>query len=444
MYFQKFSDKLPDSVDVVIIGGGAIGIFSALFINRTGLKVAVLEKGYIACEQSSRNWGWIRTQGRDIDEIPIVQESIQLWEKINKELDGKIGFKKHGTMYLASNKKTLEKRRKWLEIAKDFNIKSEEITRTKLAEMFNTSKTKLYKDWIGAIYTASDAKAEPQLAIPKIAELAQKEGVIIIENCAVRTLEIIAGKLNAVNTELGVIKTSQAVLAAGAWSSLFLARHGISIPQLSVCASVLQTGPLSNIWQGNSADEKLSFRRRDDKGYTLALPDFIEVMIGIKTLKYMPLWQSAAKNSWQNIKFRRIMPTNYPDSLSIKKDWDKDDISPFEKTRILDPKPSSVAIKKIQDRFAKRFFVKEKIKVVKTWAGMIDAMPDVVPIVDYAPNIEGLIIATGMSGHGFGASPGFGKIISQLASQQEPSHDIKRFRFKRFTDNSKLKVGPGI
>jgi glycine/D-amino acid oxidase-like deaminating enzyme len=59
----RFHDKVAKEVDVIIIGGGVIGVFSALYLRRAGKTVALYEKGRIAGEQSSRNWGWIRQQG---------------------------------------------------------------------------------------------------------------------------------------------------------------------------------------------------------------------------------------------------------------------------------------------------------------------------------------------------------------------------------------------
>ncbi len=75
---------------------------------------------------------------------------------------------------------------------------------------------------------------------------------------------------------------------------------------------------------------------------------------------------------------------------------------------------------------------------------MIDTMPDVVPIVDHVPGAEGLILATGMSAHGFGIGPGFGEVVARLATGAEPGFDLKRFRFSRFTDGSKLEIGPEL
>ena len=66
----QFSDPLPKSVDVVVIGAGVIGISAAWFLAERGISVVVCEKGRVAGEQSSRNWGWIRKHGRDRAELP--------------------------------------------------------------------------------------------------------------------------------------------------------------------------------------------------------------------------------------------------------------------------------------------------------------------------------------------------------------------------------------
>lgn len=68
----RFNADLPDAVDIVILGGGVIGVFSALYLARAGKRVLLCEKGRIAGEQSSRNWGWIRQQGRDEGELPVM------------------------------------------------------------------------------------------------------------------------------------------------------------------------------------------------------------------------------------------------------------------------------------------------------------------------------------------------------------------------------------
>ena len=78
-----------------------------------------------------------------------------------------------------------------------------------------------------------------------------------------------------------------------------------------------------------------------------------------------------------------------------------------------------------------------EVKIKAAWAGMIDTMPDIVPVVDHAP-IEGLIVGTGMSGHGFGIGPGMGRVLADLAADRPSGHDLSRFRFNRFTDGTPI------
>ena len=439
----KFNDDLPDEVDVVVIGGGVNGIFSALNMIRKGLKVVVLEKGRIAGEQSSRNWGWIRQHGRDPAELPIMMEASQLWEDVDKEVKGGTGFKRQGVLYLSQTEAMQEKREAWLTTAKEHGLNSTVISKKDLGKYISRDTSN--KDfWLGGAYTPSDARAEPWQAIPVVAELAQSAGAIIRENCAVRALDIQAGQITGVVTESSSIKTSQVVLAGGAWSSLFLRKHGINIPQLSVRASVARTAAIAQIATPNTADHGLAYRQREDGGYTLALTDFEEHFIGPDSFRLMPKWLKPGYQSRHDLSLLFRQYKDSPDAWNTQRQWQADEITPFEKMRILDPIPLSSKIILMQKRFAERFPQIGEPKILNSWAGMIDAMPDMVPIVDRVPNLEGLIVATGMSGHGFGIGPAFGRIIAQMACSEKSEHDLTRFRFKRFTDGSRLNMGPGL
>ena len=77
---MEFAAALPNECDVVVIGAGIIGIMSAWYLARLGLRVVVCEKGRVAGEQSSRNWGWVRQQGRDLAELPIMIEANRIWQ----------------------------------------------------------------------------------------------------------------------------------------------------------------------------------------------------------------------------------------------------------------------------------------------------------------------------------------------------------------------------
>jgi len=72
-------EKLPASADVVIVGGGIVGCSTALLLAQRGHSVVLLEKALVACEQSGRNWGWVRQQGRASQELPMMLRSMELW-----------------------------------------------------------------------------------------------------------------------------------------------------------------------------------------------------------------------------------------------------------------------------------------------------------------------------------------------------------------------------
>ncbi|WP_236870656.1 NAD(P)/FAD-dependent oxidoreductase, partial [Candidatus Bandiella numerosa] len=85
-----------------------------------------------------------------------------------------------------------------------------------------------------------------------------------------------------------------------------------------------------------------------------------------------------------------------------------------------------------------------RVEGALAWAGMIDTMPDIVPVVDRAARLPGLSICTGMCGHGFGIGPGFGRVMASLIAGEDPGHDLSRFRLSRFSDGSPIALGPDI
>jgi glycine/D-amino acid oxidase-like deaminating enzyme len=117
--------------------------------------------------------------------------------------------------------------------------------------------------------------------------------------------------------------------------------------------------------------------------------------------------------------------------------------SPFERQRVLNPAPNMKTLSEVQDSFARAFPSLGRPKLKAAWAGMIDSLPDVVPIVDHAP-IPGLTIATGMSGHGFGIGPGMGRVVADLVAGRPTGHDLSRFRLSRFSDGSPIRPGPSL
>src|SRR5207248_8490872 len=118
----RSDEVLPTRADVVIVGGGIIGTSAALFLAEKGISVALCEKGHIAGEQSSRNWGWCRKMARDPRELPLIIESLRLWESMNPRVGAETGFRTSGIMYLAESQADLAKYEGWLDHAREYQL----------------------------------------------------------------------------------------------------------------------------------------------------------------------------------------------------------------------------------------------------------------------------------------------------------------------------------
>ncbi|KIN61446.1 AgaE protein [Sulfitobacter noctilucae] len=436
----SFTAHLPTEADVVVIGGGVIGVCTAHCLAEAGHSVVLLEKGRIAGEQSSRNWGWIRQQGRDLAELPIMMEAIGRWQELAAQTDVDIGLRQTGVSYLAASHKQLARYAAWLDEAAAFGVDTTLLSARDTARMFPgvTGKQE------GALVTPSDMRAEPWLAVPALAGIAKNAGVQIIENCAVRQLDLATGRVAGVITERGLIKTSSVVLAGGAWSSLFLRNHGISIPQLSVRENVLATGPLPEVHAGAAVTARLAFRRRMDGGYTLAPSGVAELFIGPDAFRALPKYLPQLRADPFGQTYLPAAPAGFPDSWRTPRQWTGDSETPFERMRVLNPEPNHRQLARLLRDFAALYPDVPRPKIKTAWAGMIDTMPDVVPIVDHCAAIPGLVVGTGMSGHGFGIGPALGRMLAALVTGAPVGHDLTAFRMERFADGSARRRGTAL
>ncbi len=433
-----FDAPLPNSVDVVVVGGGVAGICTAWFLRQQGISVLVCEKGRVAGEQSSRNWGWIRQQARDESELPIVIDSINTWESLARELDEDIGFTRHGVLYLAETEAQLAEHERWLDVAQQHQLDTRMLSSAEVDELIQARPGQ----WAGGMFTPSDGRAEPFKAVPALARALVKRGGLIKENCAVRTIEQQAGRVSGVVTEHGSVAAQSVVCAGGAWSSLFLGNLGINLPQLAVRATVARTAPAPDIFSGDAAVGEVAIRRRQDGGYTVASSNTNEHFVGLDSFRHFFRFLPALSASVRYMRLRfggdligRMLPS---------RTWQPEEATPFEQERVLNPAPSEKAVKRMRAGLQKRLPQLADIPFEESWAGMIDVTPDVVPVMDEVESLPGLFISTGFSGHGFGIGPGAGRVMADMVAGKSPVHDLKRFRFSRFSDGTPMRPGPGL
>ncbi len=183
-------ESIPERADIVIIGGGIIGASTAWFLARQGIDVVLCEKGHIAGEQSGRNWGWVRQQGRDPRELPMMIESMRIFRELEDEIGESVGFEQGGCVFTASSERRLQDYHEWMKTAKDFELDTRVIDADELGKLAQGANVK----WYGAMYTPGDARAEPHKTTPAIARAAERCGATVLTSCAVRGTDAVSGR----------------------------------------------------------------------------------------------------------------------------------------------------------------------------------------------------------------------------------------------------------
>jgi glycine/D-amino acid oxidase-like deaminating enzyme len=132
------------------------------------------------------------------------------------------------------------------------------------------------------------------------------------------------------------------------------------------------------------------------------------------------------------------------EELQLKRRWALDEVTPFEKVRVLDPSPSNAILDDAYAGLQKAFPLFRNAQVAERWAGVIDGTPDAVPVIDAIDGVPGLYMLSGLSGHGFGLGPGAGKLMAEIALGERPCVDPTPFRFVRFSDGTRHKPTTGF
>lgn len=428
---ESSSAPVPRRADVVVIGGGIIGVSAALHLAKKNVSVVLCEKGRIAGEQSSRNWGWCRTMGRDDAELPLAIESLRMWERMNREVGAETGFRKAGIFYLCESQSEIDRYEAWLTHARQFQVASRLLNADEVGRLLPGSTRR----WPGALFTPTDGRAEPELAVPAMAEAAQRAGATILTLCAARGLETAAGRVSAVATEKGCILCDAVVLAGGAWSRLFCGNIGVDFPQLKVLGSVMRTAPLEGAPEYAVGASNFAFRKRLDGGYTIAHRGANETPITPDSFRLFVDFLPAFAKEWRNLRLR--IGRRFIEEWNVPRRWALDAPSPFESVRVLDPEPSQRILTQGRSHLARFFPVFKSATIAKSWAGLIDVTPDAVPVISPVEALPGFYLASGFSGHGFGIGPGAGRLIADMAAGDNPIVDPRPFRFERLARRPK-------
>ena len=432
----SMTDKpFPDSVDAIIVGGGIIGCSTAYYLAKQGLDVVVFEKSHqVGHEQSSRNWGFVRQLGRDPKELPLMMRSNSIWKGLEKELNADLGWQQNGILGMSDDPTMQAHYETWRDMAEDHGLETRVLDGKQVSKLI----PEMARKWACGVYVPSDGNADPEITTLAIGKALREAGGRIESNCAVLEIETQGGKggkVTGVVTDRGTVKAPIVIVAAGAWTNRVLRWLDINMPQMRIRSSVGRTMPLEQRITDIAAwTPSLGFVQRKDQCFTVSGLDITDHDVTLSSLRYAKYF------------FRELIENRHLISLHFGHPFVLDLIGrlpgssvlkdPLHRGRISDPMPNSKQINKCLAELHRTFPQTKDVPLKKAWAGHIDVTPDMLPVIDGSAGPDGLVIASGFSGHGFGIGPGAGATIAELASGKKPQIDLSDFSLDRFVSGA--------
>jgi glycine/D-amino acid oxidase-like deaminating enzyme len=415
--------------DVVVIGGGIVGSAIAYQLARRGVGVVLVERNEIAGEQSGRNWGFVRQQGRDPAEVPLMMEANRIWRGLEQELGADIEWVQGGNLALAAVPERLALFESWLGTAREPGLDTRVLSSREVQALLPG----MARTWLGGLYTASDGHAEPSKATRALADAAVKQGARLYPRCAAVGIETEGGRVSGVRTEGGTVRARTVVCAAGAWSARLVRPLGLHLPQRWVRATVARTTPAPPLTQAGVWGPTVSFRQRRDGTLNLAAGGAADHDITLQSLRHARLFFPIY---WKNRKLFRFhvgrpllrdLAGLLPGSRARRHPltWDRD----------TGPAPNVAKVRRSLAELRGLYPSIGTLEITRGWAGYIDATPDALPVVGEA-GPAGLVLATGFTGHGFAMGPIVGRLVAELVTDGRPSLDLRAFRFSRFVEGA--------
>lgn len=416
--------------DVIVIGAGIAGLSTAYYLVKRGKKVLLLEKGRLAGEQSSRNWGFVRQQGRDPAELPMAALSNRIWSNLERDLQADVEWNPGGNLALAMGSEDLDRFHEGARSAQQAGIPTRVLTSADVKKLL----PQIHGEFAGGLYTANDGHADPLKATLAIAQGARQAGAELREYCAVNAIESFNGRVCGVVTDQGLLRADVVVCAAGSHSGFVARTVGLDLPQRSMRATVVATAPLAPLTHLSVWANGLGIRQARDGSVIIgrASAGTAEHDITLESLRHLRLFMPVFMRNRDLFRLRIGKPLvqdilrHLPGTAASRR--------PFAHLIDQEPRPRMKTVHESLARFRAQFPGTEPPMLARYWAGMIDATPDLVPVLGEARALPGLFFATGFSGHGFGLGPAAGCTLAELIATGRTDLDLRRMRLERFAE----------
>jgi sarcosine oxidase subunit beta len=369
---------LEQVADVVIIGGGVIGLSIAYHLGqkKAGM-IVLLEKGQLGEGSTSRCVGGIRTQFSTEINILFSLESMKTFDRFEEEFGVNPEFKRIGYLFLATTDQDVKVFQQNLILQKQFGIPVEWLHPDEIRRRFPYLKM---DDILGGTFSPRDGYAGPSEVLSGFAGGAKRTGVRIYEGVEAKEILVDKGKVTGVRTNGGEISSPVVVNAGGPYASLVAEMAGLRIPVKPLRRQVFVTAPF------HLTDQTIPLTIDFHRGWY-----FRQEVDG----------------------FLLSGPLDREPSFNTNTDYE--------------------AMVEASENAIYRVPALEKAQIARGWAGLYEISPDNHAILGKVPGLEGFILANGFSGHGFQHSPAVGKVISELILEgKAKTIDISSLSIERF------------
>jgi sarcosine oxidase, subunit beta len=368
--------------DVVIVGGGGHGLATAYYLAKDhGVRdVAVLEKGPIGLGNTGRNTTIIRSNYLWDESARLYEHSLKLWEGLSGELNFNLMLSQRGVLNLAHTLADVREGVRRVNANRLNGIDAEwlepdEIER--FCPILSLDRGARYPV-LGATLQRRGGVARHDAVAWGFARAADALGVDIVEHCEVTAIRNVGGRVAAVETTRGAIAAGKIAICAAGHSSVLAAMAGVRLPLQSHPLQAVVSEPvkpvLDCVVMSNAVHVYVS---QSDKG---------ELVIGAGI---------DAFNSYTQRGSFAIVEAQIAAALEL-------------------------------------FPVFSGLKLMRSWAGIVDVAPDASPIIGKLP-VGGLYLNGGWGTGGFKATPGAGHVFAHTIARDEPHPLAAPFALDRFT-----------
>jgi sarcosine oxidase subunit beta len=363
------------SSSVIVIGGGISGTAAAWELARHGVSVTLLERGDLASMASGWTLAGVRQSGRHPAELPLAKAAIRRWETLDNELNQDIEYRQHGNLRLALTPNDVPAIQ---QVVADANAAGIAATWLDGADAVNEVAPALTSNLVGASFCPTDGHANPQLTVLAFAEAARRAGAEIRTGVEVLGIETDGRRVTGVKTTMETIPAERVIVAAGVYAPRLLDPLGIHIPFTIVVVPGIQTQPLEPM---------------------------LDQVLGIPSGGFAGRQQADGRF--------RITGSSTPWTAT---DHNADNVM-----------PTLGQVGNVVAWSTRLIPALARIRATRIWGGLIDKTPDALPVIEATPEVEGLVVAAGFSGHGFCLGPVTGEILADLATEGVTRHPIGPF-----------------